>query len=552
MAPPGATLAPTGGRPRWPKVTVMSFRGRVTAGVILARANLQLFERPDRLARSLLAMAPWGTTLPGVVAAAAGRYPDRVAIHDDDGSITYRGALGPVAADRRGVLARGVGDGTRIGLLCRNHRGFVEWLVAASATGADVVLLNTGFAAPQLAAVVRSEGVGLIVHDDEFADIVAGAGAETYDESAMQTLAGSAALATSSSRAGANGDPHVGDHGPAQGCGATERPGGHRGGRCRAGAHPVPARRHPGDRGAALPRLGTDESAPRPRTVHHQRAVPTLRCGSDASCHLRAPRPGAGGRAGDALADPRARSGRTRGGAHPRTACDRVEWLGPRQQAGHGGARPVRTRCSTTCTDRPRSPSRPSPHRPTCSRHQRPRAESRSACGSRSSTTTARPSPTATVGRVFVGGSMRFDGYTTGGEQGGAARAAVVGRPGLLPRRAAVRRGSRGRHDRVRRRERVPRRGRGAAQPPPVGRRSRRRRCRRRRVRAGARRVRRSAPRERSSPPTRCEPTSATISRDTRSPDGSSSSTSSRATRPARSCDARSPNGALPAPGPQS
>jgi len=67
----------------------MSLQRRLAAGVILARANFQLFERPDRLARSLLAMAPWGTTLPGVVAAAAARYPDRIAIHDDDGSITY-------------------------------------------------------------------------------------------------------------------------------------------------------------------------------------------------------------------------------------------------------------------------------------------------------------------------------------------------------------------------------------------------------------------------------------------------------------------------------
>ncbi len=173
----------------------MSLRGRVTAGVILARVNLPLFERPDRLARSLLAMAPWGTTLPGVLAAAAGRYPDRIAIHDDDGGITYAQLWDRSQRIAGALLARGIGEGTRIGLLARNHRGFVEGLVAASATGADVVLLNTGFAAPQLAAVVRSEGVTVIVHDDEFTDVVAGAGVETYDESALQTLAGSATLA---------------------------------------------------------------------------------------------------------------------------------------------------------------------------------------------------------------------------------------------------------------------------------------------------------------------------------------------------------------------
>src|SRR5215203_5063145 len=101
----------------------MSLRRRVTAGVILARANLQPFERPDRLARSLFAMAPWGATLPGVLAAAAGRYPDRVAVHDDAGSITYAELWDRSQRVAAALLARGVGDRTRIGLLARNHRG---------------------------------------------------------------------------------------------------------------------------------------------------------------------------------------------------------------------------------------------------------------------------------------------------------------------------------------------------------------------------------------------------------------------------------------------
>ena len=174
----------------------MSLRRRVAAGVILARANFRPFERPDRLARSLLALVPWGTTLPGAVAAAAARSPDRVAIHDDGGSITYSELWERVQRTAGALLDRGVGDGTRVGLLCRNHRGFVEWLVAASATGADVVLLNTGFAASQLAAVVSSEGVTVIIHDDEFADLVASAGVDTCDESTMNTFARSPSSAS--------------------------------------------------------------------------------------------------------------------------------------------------------------------------------------------------------------------------------------------------------------------------------------------------------------------------------------------------------------------
>ena len=227
-------------------------------------------------------MAPWGTSLPGVLAAAAGRYPDRVAIHDDEGSITYAELWDRAQRVAGALLARGVGEGTRIGLLARNHRGFVEWLVGASATGADVVLLNTGFAGPQLSAVVRSEGITLILHDDEFADVVADSAVETFDEAAIAALAVSPSVAAPHRQPGTNGDPHVGHHGPAEGCGTAERSGRHRGGRRGTGTYPVPARRHPGDRGPALPRLGADESAPRSRTLHEQRAVQAFRRGGDA------------------------------------------------------------------------------------------------------------------------------------------------------------------------------------------------------------------------------------------------------------------------------
>ena len=62
-------------------------------------------------------------------------------------------------------------------MLARNHRGFVVSVVAAAKLGADVVYLNTGFAAPQLADVVGHEGIDAVLHDDEFADVVAGCGA---------------------------------------------------------------------------------------------------------------------------------------------------------------------------------------------------------------------------------------------------------------------------------------------------------------------------------------------------------------------------------------
>ena len=55
-----------------------------------------------------------------------------------------------------------------VGIMCRNHRGFVEALVAATRIGANVLLLNTAFAGPALAEVVNREHVDTVIYDEEF------------------------------------------------------------------------------------------------------------------------------------------------------------------------------------------------------------------------------------------------------------------------------------------------------------------------------------------------------------------------------------------------
>ncbi|WP_264992831.1 acyl-CoA ligase FadD12, partial [Mycobacterium montefiorense] len=59
-----------------------------------------------------------------------------------------------------------------VGIMCRNHRGFVEAVVAASRIGSDVVLLNTSFAGPAMAEVVNREGVDAAIYDEEFTGTV--------------------------------------------------------------------------------------------------------------------------------------------------------------------------------------------------------------------------------------------------------------------------------------------------------------------------------------------------------------------------------------------
>ena len=51
----------------------------------------------------------------------------------------------------------GIGYGDGIGVMCRNHRGFIEATAAAAKIGASAIYLNTMFAGPQLAEVTRRE-----------------------------------------------------------------------------------------------------------------------------------------------------------------------------------------------------------------------------------------------------------------------------------------------------------------------------------------------------------------------------------------------------------
>jgi acyl-CoA synthetase (AMP-forming)/AMP-acid ligase II len=127
--------------------------------------------RPDRALRMLLPYRRYGPVPATVGAMAALRFPKQTAIIDERGSITCA-ELEQRATGIATALRDRVDGDDRIGVLCRNHRGFVEAVLAASRTGHDVVLLNTDFSGPQLGQVAEREGLGLLIHDEEFDAVV--------------------------------------------------------------------------------------------------------------------------------------------------------------------------------------------------------------------------------------------------------------------------------------------------------------------------------------------------------------------------------------------
>ncbi|WP_260765280.1 acyl-CoA ligase FadD12 [Mycobacterium sp. SMC-4] len=125
--------------------------------------------RPDRYLRMGLAVRRAGLTATVGFATAAQRCPDRPGIIDERGTLTWK-----QLDDRCDALAVALqqSEPTTVAVMCRNHRGFVEALVAANRTGADVLLLNTSFAGPAMAEVIEREGADVVIYDEEFTETV--------------------------------------------------------------------------------------------------------------------------------------------------------------------------------------------------------------------------------------------------------------------------------------------------------------------------------------------------------------------------------------------
>jgi acyl-CoA synthetase (AMP-forming)/AMP-acid ligase II len=138
----------------------------------LAASGLLRPVAPTRLVAAGRALRHWGVNYAGGFATSAARHPDRACVIDDDGAITWAEVDLQSNAAANALAAQGVGPGTVVALLCRNHRGFVVATAALAKLGATVLLANTGFAGPQLREVLEREGATLLVCDAEFVPLL--------------------------------------------------------------------------------------------------------------------------------------------------------------------------------------------------------------------------------------------------------------------------------------------------------------------------------------------------------------------------------------------
>jgi acyl-CoA synthetase (AMP-forming)/AMP-acid ligase II len=132
--------------------------------------------RPDRLWHVLRTLQAWGRSPAAGAISLAARYPDEPMIVDELGTLSFSEVNVRTNAIANSLSDAGIVEGDRVGIMCRNHRGFVEATIAVSKLGADALYLNTAFAGPQLSEVARREKPRALIYDEEFEGLLEEAG----------------------------------------------------------------------------------------------------------------------------------------------------------------------------------------------------------------------------------------------------------------------------------------------------------------------------------------------------------------------------------------
>jgi fatty-acyl-CoA synthase len=131
-------------------------------------------EPPQNIAAMVADIRRWGEF--GMIPALnARRNPNGTAIIDDDGELTFKELDDAANAVANGLLGIGVRGGDGVALLIRNHRWFLIALYGAAKVGVRLILLNSEFSGPQIKEVSEREGAKLIIFDDEYTKAVSAA-----------------------------------------------------------------------------------------------------------------------------------------------------------------------------------------------------------------------------------------------------------------------------------------------------------------------------------------------------------------------------------------
>ena len=167
-----------------PKLTDLPLQAVAKAQQLVERGSAELhyaykmleagafkLEPPQNVAAMVADIRRWGEF--GMIPALnARRTPNRTAVIDDFGEITFKELDEAAHEVANGLLAMGIRGGDGVAILARNHRWFLIAVYGAARTGARIILLNSEFSGPQIKEVSEREGAKLIIYDDEYCQAV--------------------------------------------------------------------------------------------------------------------------------------------------------------------------------------------------------------------------------------------------------------------------------------------------------------------------------------------------------------------------------------------
>ena len=164
---PHPALSPVGRAAFTARSAVRFLRAATRAGFISAEGG------PKALLTLAPALARYRFTTAREVEQGAAAVPERTALIDDDGLLTYRQLRDHSRTLGRWMLdvqrAQDL-DALRIGVMARNGRGIILPLAAKGYTGGTIFLLNIGSSLEQLAGIIAENDINILFIDDEFAD----------------------------------------------------------------------------------------------------------------------------------------------------------------------------------------------------------------------------------------------------------------------------------------------------------------------------------------------------------------------------------------------
>jgi acyl-CoA synthetase (AMP-forming)/AMP-acid ligase II len=131
--------------------------------------------RPDKLLGLIVELHRWGASPAAGISAASVIRADEVGLSDDAGELTFADLHRRSNALAHGLAEAGIEAGDGVAIMSRNHRGMIDATLACSKLGANGLYMNTAFAAPQLADVVKREHPEALIYDEEFGDLLSDA-----------------------------------------------------------------------------------------------------------------------------------------------------------------------------------------------------------------------------------------------------------------------------------------------------------------------------------------------------------------------------------------